>query len=85
MRSSDQWPDRPRHGKAYLLGDEIMLADYFGACLVTLGEVIRCDFSRYANVCRWIENMKKLESWDRVNEAHHAFVGAMKGQEFKAL
>jgi glutathione S-transferase len=73
------------HGKKYLLGDEITIADYFGACLVTLGEVIRCDFAKYPNVCRWIDNMKKLESWNRVNEAHHGFVNAVKDQPFQAL
>src|SRR6201988_2849619 len=36
--------------KQYLCGDQITIADYFGAALVTLGEVIRCDLSAYPNV-----------------------------------
>jgi glutathione S-transferase len=71
--------------KQYLCNDEISIADYFGACLVTLGEVIRCDFSQYPNVHRWIGNMKKLESWGRINEAHHGFIEAVKDKPFKAL
>ena len=36
--------------------------------LVTLGEVIGVDFSPYPNVKRWLDNMKKLPSWAKVNE-----------------
>ena len=49
----------------YLCGDQITIADYFGAGLVTLGELIGCDFSPYPNVQRWLDNMKKLPSWDK--------------------
>jgi glutathione S-transferase len=69
----------------YLVGDKPTIADYFGACLVTLGEVIRCDFSGLPNVSRWIGNMKKLGSWNKINEAHHGFVNAVKDQPFKAI
>src|SRR5471032_1197113 len=55
--------------KAYLCGNEVTIADYFGAGLVTLGEVIRVDFSAYPNVKRWLDNMKKLPNWGKVNEA----------------
>jgi glutathione S-transferase len=71
--------------KQYLCNDEISIADYFGSCLVTLGEVIRCDFTKYPNVNRWIGNMKKLASWDRINEAHYSFAKAVKDQLFKPL
>ncbi|MEO6021910.1 MAG: glutathione S-transferase family protein [Burkholderiales bacterium] len=39
-------------GHAYVCGDEITTADYFGAMMLTLGEVIRLDYSAYANVAR---------------------------------
>ena len=42
-----------------------------GRRLATLGEVIRCDFSAYPNVERWLNNMRKLDSWKQVNEAHY--------------
>jgi glutathione S-transferase len=71
--------------KQYLVGDEITIADYFGACLVTLGEVIGCEFSAYPNVERWINNMRKLPSWAKVNEAHYGFANAVKGQPFKVF
>jgi glutathione S-transferase len=69
----------------YLCGDEITIADYFGSGLVTLGEIIRCDFSRYPNITRWINNMKKLRSWSSVNEHFYGFADAVKGQQFVAV
>jgi glutathione S-transferase len=71
--------------KQYLCGDQITIADYFGASLATLGEVIRCDFSAYPNVERWLNNMRKLGSWKKTNEAMAGFANAVKDQPFKAL
>ncbi len=36
--------------KTYLVGNTITIADYFGAGIVTLGEIIGVDFSPYPNV-----------------------------------
>ena len=71
--------------KPYLCGDQITIADYMGACYVSLGEIIRCDFAKYPNVHRWLNNVKKLESWNRVGEAHYGYANAVKGQPFQAL
>ena len=69
----------------YLCGKEITIADYFGACLVTLGEVIGVDFSAYPNVQRWLNAMKKLPSWPKVNEVFNGLVASQKGQQFVTL
>jgi glutathione S-transferase len=71
--------------KPYLCGNDITVADYFGSCLATLGEVIRCDFSGYSNVQRWLGNMRKLQSWKSVNEAIAGFSNAVKDQPFMAF
>ncbi len=71
--------------KPYLCGDQITIADYFGVCLLTLGEVVRCDFSAYPNVARWLGNMKKLRNWPEVNEALYGFADAVKEQPFETL
>jgi len=71
--------------KQYLVGDQLTIADYFGASLATLGEVIGCQFSDYPNVERWLNNMRKLESWKKVNEAHYGYASAVKDQPFKRL
>jgi glutathione S-transferase len=78
----DYWigPNKP-----YLCGDEITVADYFGSCLATLGEVIRCDFAVFPNVNRWLGNMKKLKNWNSINEALYGFAKAVKDQPFVAL
>jgi glutathione S-transferase len=69
----------------YVCGNEITIADYFGVCLVTLGEVLRFDFSPYPNVVRWIGNMKKLRSWPQVNEALYGLAGAVKELNFVSI
>ena len=72
-------------GRGYLCGDQITIADYFGAGLLTLGEVIRCDFSAYPNVARWLAKIKALESWNSVNEALDGLAASVKEQQFEAV
>jgi glutathione S-transferase len=69
----------------YLCGDSITIADYFGVCLITLGELTRCDFSKYPNVNRWINNMKQLKSWGKVNEVLYGFAGQVKDMPFVTI
>jgi glutathione S-transferase len=71
--------------KQYLCGDQITIADYFGASLVTLGEVVRCEFSHYPNVSRWLGNMRKLASWNKVNEAMYGFRKMLEDKPFTAI
>jgi len=59
---------------AFLCGDDITLADYLGSMMVLGGEVIRCKFEAFPNICRWLGNMKALKSWARVNEAFYQYV-----------
>ena len=53
--------------------------------LLSLGEVIRCDFSAYPNVQRWLDNMKRLPSWPKVNEVLYGYAGSVKDQSFEAI
>jgi glutathione S-transferase len=71
--------------RRYLVGNSITIADYFGVCLLTLGEVTRCDWSKYPNVKRWVETMKQLPSWKKVNEALYGYAGHVKDQQFVAI
>ena len=52
---------------------------------MTLGEVIRCDFSAYPNIERWLDNMKRRPSWQKVNEALYGYTEAVKDQTFDAI
>jgi glutathione S-transferase len=51
----------------FLLSDRVTIADYFGACILSVGEIVRCDFLPWPNVSRWQKNMKALPQWERVN------------------
>ena len=71
--------------KPYVCGNVMTIADYMGACYVTIGEIIRCDLSPYPNVQRWLGNMKRLKSWPKVNEMLYGFAASVKDQSFNAL
>lgn len=71
--------------KAFLCGDQITLADYMGAEMIALGEVIRCTYKAYPNVERWLRNMKALKSWPKVNEVIEGFAGSLKDKSFVAV
>jgi glutathione S-transferase len=71
--------------KPYLCGDRITIADHFGVCILTLGEVIRCDFSPYPNIQRWLGSIKTLNSWPQINEALNGFAEAVKDQPFETI
>jgi glutathione S-transferase len=71
--------------RRYLVGNSITIADYFGVCLITLGEVPRCDWTKYPNVKRWIDTMKQLKSWGSVNEALYGYAEYVKAQQFLTI
>jgi glutathione S-transferase len=68
--------------KSYLCGDEITIADYFGSGIVTVGELIGCDFAAYPNIQRWLANVKKLPSWSGQNQEFYGLREMIKGQAF---
>ena len=68
--------------KNFLCGNRITIADYMGSQVVSIGELIGCDFSAYPNVTRWLDNMKTLKSWGSVHEVFEGFAGSIKGQKF---
>jgi len=76
---NDHWigPD-----KAYLCGAKITIADYFGAGIVSIGELIGCDLAPYPNIVRWLDNVKKLPSWPEVNAVFQGFCQSLKEKEF---
>lgn len=69
----------------WLCGDSITLADYFGAPIITIGEVIGSDFARYPNVARWLKAVKALPGWPKVNEAFEGLKGAFAGGTFEKV
>ena len=64
----------------YLCGDQITIADYFGAEIIAAGDLIGASYKRFPNVDRWLSTMRALPSWKKVNEAVDGFAASLKGQ-----
>jgi glutathione S-transferase len=67
-------------GQKYLTGDEITIADYFGAALLTCGEPIGTQFENYPNIEAWLQRMAATPNWAKTNEALWGFRDYLKGQ-----
>jgi len=67
---------------AYVCGERITIADYFGAVMVEAGKLVGCTYAAYPNVTRWLERMRALPSWNKVHEPFYGFVGTLKGKSF---
>lgn len=67
----------------YVANNRLSIADYFGACILSAGELIACTFEGYPNIQRWLGNMARLEHWDEVNQVMRGFAGSMAGQQFE--
>jgi glutathione S-transferase len=72
-------------GNKYLTGDEMTIADYFGAALLTCGEPIRTEFRNYANIDAWLKRMAETKSWKPCNEALWGFRDYVKDQQFETV
>lgn len=67
----------------YVANNQLSIADYFGGCIVTAGELIGCTYEEYPNVQRWLANIKKLPNWNKINEVLYGFAASLKGQKFE--
>jgi glutathione S-transferase len=72
-----------KHG--YLCGDSISIADYFGAEILSAGDLIGVSFHRFPNVDRWMNAMRALPSWKNVHETIDGFAASLKGQKFVTI
>ena len=69
----------------YLCGNELTIADYFGAPFVALGDTVRCGYANYPNVARWLATMKALPSWPKVNEVIDGYAASLDVKTLVAL
>lgn len=79
---NDHWLGK---GNKYLTGDELTIADYFGAAILTCGEPIRTDFSKFPNIDAWLKRMAERPSWAKCNEALYGFRDSLKERQFETL
>jgi glutathione S-transferase len=60
--------------RTFVCGGEISIADYVGAANVTLGACAGQNFSRYPNIARWLQTLRRRQGWD---PAYAAFEGSI--------
>ena len=70
---------------AYLCGDRMTIADYFGASFVALAEAVGGNLSAFPNVNRWLGTMKQLKNWKKVNEAIDGYAATFKGKNLQTV
>jgi glutathione S-transferase len=63
---------------AFVAGEKVTLADYFGASLVTMGELVGYDLSQHPNVCRWLATMAARPGWAEANAAFYGWRSALR-------
>lgn len=71
--------------RTWLAGEQRSIADYFGAGMLSAGELIRVDLSGYPNLQRWYESMRALPSWPKVSEALEGFKTMLKDMQFVSI
>ena len=69
----------------YVCGDDLTIADFMGASMVTAGDHIRVDFSKFPNVKRWLETMRLLPTWNKTNEVHYGLADSLKDKQFHVI
>ncbi|MGL6109512.1 MAG: glutathione S-transferase family protein [Rubrivivax sp.] len=72
-------------GNLYLCGSQMSIADLYGAAFVALGEITGSDFAAYPNVRHWLERMKQLKSWKKINEAIDGYAASIKANPMVAV
>ena len=70
---------------AYLCGDQMTIADYFGSSFVALAEALGSDLTAYPNVKRWLGKMKALKNWKKVNEVIDGYAASLKGNALETV
>ncbi|WP_164871870.1 glutathione S-transferase family protein [Solirhodobacter olei] len=70
------------HGKPWLTGDRITIADYFLGSIVALGEMVGSDFSNYPRIRAWLDRVKALPHWKEISAELDGFAASVKEQEF---
>lgn len=69
----------------FLLGSTPSIADFHGASILSLGELVRCSLEPFPNVRRWCLAVTGLECWQAVNVDFQGFVRSLQGKDFVGL
>lgn len=70
----------------FVCGNSMTIADYLGMGMLTLGEVVQLDYTRWLNITRWLARMKAMPNWAKTHEGFYAwFVAPYKDAKFESL
>jgi glutathione S-transferase len=64
----------------WLAGAQPTIADFHGASILSLAELVGTDLSVFGRVRAWLDRMDTLASWRRACEDFRAFARSMQGQ-----
>lgn len=84
-RASLTYLDSVLANRAWLAGDQRTIADFFGAGLLSAGELIRVDLAGFPHLQRWYASMRSLPSWPKVSEALEAYKAMLKDMPFVSI
>lgn len=68
----------------WVAGEELTIADMFGASLVTIGELVGFSLEPWPNVRRWLAALAARPSWAEANAAFYGWLGAMRASDLAA-
>jgi glutathione S-transferase len=73
--------------RTYVVADRLTIADYYGASIVSLGELIGFSLAQYPNVRRWYRAITTDPSWAAINTSFLGFAEMVRlsGQTFVGL
>jgi len=71
--------------KRFLCGDELTLADYFGAPIVAQLDLVRANLAPFENVSRWMQQMRGLGSWKKVHAMHEQYAASLADRVFASF
>jgi len=69
----------------FLCGDELTLADFFGAPIVGQLDLVQTGLARLPNVARWMSNMRELKTWNAVHDMHNGYAASLRDRQFVPL
>jgi len=72
-------------GNKYICGDEITIADYQAYAVVTIGDLVRQDFSPLKNVTAWLARMEALSSTASIYAVFKGWAGSYKDKNLNAI
>lgn len=66
-----------RDGQLFLAGNRLTISDFFGASILSLGELIKFDLSPFPRVLAWYNRIKSIPSWRKASATFDGFVASL--------